>query len=131
MMSTATINAFHTKNRIVPSRSCIYRAKTECPTSGNCRKESVVYPATASQSIITLPKPTWTERKTRYSNHKSSFSKANKCHNTELGKYIWYSKENLTKSSGGFCNTQPRPTALLTGVTYVSGRSILSFASLI
>ena len=34
---------------------------------------------------------------TRYSNHKSSFSKANKCHNTELGKYIWYLKENLTK----------------------------------
>ena len=75
--------------------------KTECPMSGNCCKESVVYPATVSQSIITLPKPTWTgmenSLKTRYSNHKSSFSKANKCHNTELGKYIWYLKENLTK----------------------------------
>ena len=66
MMLTATINVFHTKNRIVPSRSCSYRAKTECPTSGNCRKESVVY---------------------------------------------------SLKSSGGFCNIQPRPTALLTGVT--------------
>ena len=35
--------------------------------------------------------------KTRHSNHKSSFSTASKCHNTELGKYIWYLKENLTK----------------------------------
>ena len=34
--------------------------------------------------------------KTRYSNHRSSFSNANKMHNTELSKYIWYLKENLT-----------------------------------
>ena len=90
MMSTATINAFYTKNRIVPSRSCNCRAKTECPMSENCRKESVVYPATVSHRVEN-------SLKTRYSNHKSSFSKANKCHNTELGKYIWYLKENLTK----------------------------------
>ena len=88
-------------NKIVPPRSCNCRVKTECPLSGNCRKESVVYQAT----ILTEdhnPPQTYTglmenSFKTRYSNHKSSFSNANKWHNTELSKYIWYLKDKLTK----------------------------------
>ena len=32
-----------------------------------------------------------------FQNHKSSFANANKRNNTELSKYIWYLKENLTK----------------------------------
>ena len=120
MMSTATINAFHTKNRIVPSRSCSYRAKTECPTSGNCRKESVVYPATVSQSIITLPKATWTERKillkpdiqiTNPRFLKQTNATIPSLVNTSG---IWRKTWQSLKSSGGFCNIQPRPTA---GVT--------------
>ena len=88
-------------NKIVPPRCCNCRVKTECPLSGNCLKESVVYQATVStedhnppQSYVGLTENSF---KTRYSNHKSSFSNANKRHNTELNKYIWYLKDKLTK----------------------------------
>ena len=87
--------------KIVPPRSCNCRVKTECPMSGNCLKESVVYQATVStedhhppQTYVGLTENSF---KTRYSNHKSSFANANKRNNTELSKYIWYLKENLTK----------------------------------
>ena len=87
--------------KIVPPRSCNCRVKTECSMSGNCLKESVVYQATVStedhhppQTYVGLTENSF---KTRYSNHKSSFANANKRNNTELSKYIWYLKENLTK----------------------------------
>ena len=45
--STATTNSgLH--NKFMPSRSCYCTAKTECPLSGNCLKELVVYQATVS-----------------------------------------------------------------------------------
>ena len=104
--------------KIVPPRSCNCRVKTECPMSGNCLKESVVYRATVStedhhppQTYVGLTENSF---KTRYSNHKSSFANANKRNNTELSKYIWYLKENLTKSRGGFWNMYPRTTPPLT-----------------
>ena len=87
--------------KIVPPRSCNCRVKTECPLSGNCLKESVVYQGTVStedhhppQTYVGLTENSF---KTRYSNHKSSFANANKTNNIELSKYIWYLKENLTK----------------------------------
>ena len=88
-------------NKIVPPRSCNCRVQTECPLSGNCLKESVVYQATVSTEDNNPPQTyvglTENSFKTRYSNHKSSFSHANKRHNTELSNYIWSLKNKLTK----------------------------------
>ena len=88
-------------NKIVPPRSCNCRVQTECPLSGNCLKESVVYQATVSTEDNNPPQTyvglTENSFKTRYSNHKSSFSHANKRHNTELSNYIWSLKDKLTK----------------------------------
>ena len=88
-------------NKIVPPRSCNCIVKTECLNSGNCLKELVLYQATVSaedhnpsQTYMGLTENSF---KTRGSNHKSLFADANKSHNTELSKYIWYLKENLTK----------------------------------
>ena len=88
-------------NKIMPLRSCNCRVKTECPLSGKCLKESVVYQATVltedhnpPQTYVELMENSF---KTRYSHHKSLFSNANKRHNTELSKYIWYLKDKLTK----------------------------------
>ena len=66
------------------------------------RKESVVYQATVSTEDHNPPQiyVGLTENcfKTRYSNHKFSFSNVSKRHNTELSKYIWYLvKGNFTK----------------------------------
>ena len=87
-------------NKIVPPRSCNCIVKTECPLSGNCLKESVVYQATVSTEDHNPPQTyvglTENSFKTRYSNHKSSFSHANKRHNTELSNYIWSLKDKLT-----------------------------------
>ena len=88
--------------KIVPPRSCNNcRVKTECPMSGNCLKESVAYQAIIStedhhppQTYVGLTENSF---KTRYLNPKSSFANANKRNNTELSKYIWCLKENLTK----------------------------------
>ena len=81
--------------------SCNCRVKTECPLSGNCLKESIVYQATVSTEDHNPPHTyvglTENSFKTRYSNHKSSFSNANKRHNTELSNYIWSLKDKLTK----------------------------------
>ena len=60
--------------------------------SGNYLKESVVYRATVSTEDHNPPQAyvglTESSFKTRYSNHKSSFSNANKRHNAKLSKYI-------------------------------------------
>ena len=79
----------------------VCKVKTECPMSGNSLKGLVVYQVTIStedhnpaQTYVELMENSF---KTRYSNHKSWFSNDNTRQNTELGKYIWYFKENLTK----------------------------------
>ena len=45
--------------KIVPPTSCNCRVKTECPMSGNCLKELVVYQATVSTEDHHPPRPTW------------------------------------------------------------------------
>ena len=93
-----------TTNPVYPLRSCrqdvatIYRSQTECTMSGNYLKESAVYQATVwtenHNPLQTYVGLTENSFKTRYSNHKPSFSNADKRHNTELSKYIWYLKQN-------------------------------------
>ena len=61
-------------NKIMLPRSCNCRVKTECPLSGNCLKESVVYQATISTEDHNPPQTyvglTENSFKTRYSNNK-------------------------------------------------------------
>ena len=87
-----------TTNPVYPLRSCRQDVATIYRSSGNYLKESAVYQANVwtenhnpPQTYVGLMENSF---KTRYSNHKSSFSTANKRHNTELSKYIWYLKQN-------------------------------------
>ena len=98
-------------------------------------KESVVYQATVSTEDHNPPQTYvgWLKEnsfKTRHSNLKSSFSNANKRNNTELNKYIWYLKENLTKFKvkQRILNMQPCTNSLLTALTYFTGRSMSKFS---
>ena len=81
-----------TTNPVYPLRSC----RQDVATIES--KESVVYRTTVSTEDHNPPQPyvglTENSFKTRYSNHKSLFSNANKRQNTELSKYIWYLKQN-------------------------------------
>ena len=66
-----------------------------CPLSGNCRTKNIVCKADViskheSKVYIGLYE---TEFKTRYNNHKSSFSLENRKNSTELSKYVWNLKK--------------------------------------
>ena len=79
-------------NTATPTCNC--RLKTnECPLSNKCLTESVVYQATVTTTSADSPQTyiglTENSFKTRYSNHKASFSKYYKRNATELSKYIW------------------------------------------
>ena len=66
------INGLNKSMKIVPPTFCNCRVKTECPISGNCIKESVVYQATVSTEDHHPPQTyvglTENYFKTRYSN---------------------------------------------------------------
>ena len=77
---------------------------TDCPMAGDCLKSSVVYQATvttedngSAQTYVGLIENSF---KTRFANHKSSFSDPKKRLSTELSKHVWYLKE--AKSPGRF-----------------------------
>ena len=68
---------------------------------GNCLRESIVYQATVitednnpPQTYVCLTENSF---KTRYSNHKMSFSHSRKRFTTELSKHIWHLKDNESK----------------------------------
>ena len=77
-------------------KECNCRKTAECPMSGHCLKNSVIYQATITTADE--PKQTYiglTENsfKTRYTNHRSSFKNKSKKFSTELSKYIWNLKD--------------------------------------
>ena len=72
---------------------CNCRRKDECPMQNGCLAESIVYQATvttndgeAKQTYVGLTETTF---KTRYNNHKASFTNPTKQYATELSKHIW------------------------------------------
>jgi len=74
---------------------------TDCPMAGDCLKSSVVYQATvttedngSAQTYVGLIENSF---KTRFANHKSSFSDPKKRLSTELSKHVWYFKEAKLK----------------------------------
>ena len=67
--------------------------KDECSMQNRCLAESIVYQATvttndgeAKQTYVSLTETTF---KTRYNNHKASFTNPTKRNATELSKHIW------------------------------------------
>ena len=85
------------KTNVIPSRACNCRQPTQCPMAGNCLKSSVVYQATVttedSRPAQTYVGLTENSFKTRFANHRSSFSDPNKRLSTELSKHIWRLKD--------------------------------------
>ena len=81
------------KTNVIPSRACNYRQPTHWPMAGNCLKSSVVYQATVTTENSRPAQPyvgiTENSFKTRFANHRSSFSDPNKRLSTELSKHIW------------------------------------------
>ena len=84
----------------VTTRNCNRRKWADCPMNGNCLKQSVVYQATVSTNdgrpVQTYVGLTENSFKTRFANHRASFSTASKRHSTELSKHIWQLKDTKT-----------------------------------
>ena len=86
------------KDQTSEPNKCNCRQKSECPMNGHCLKESIVYQATVTtqderpdETYIGLTENTF---KTRYTNHKASFTHQSKRTSTELSKYIWELKDD-------------------------------------
>ena len=76
-------------------RTCNCRDKKSCPLDGNCLKQCVVYQATVTtedEKKIYIGQ-TEEEFKTRYNNHKKSFTNTRYKNETTLSKYVWTLKE--------------------------------------
>ena len=73
------------------TRACNCRKKEDCPLSGKCLATSLVYAAdvTTDNGSMTYIGMTGGEFKTRYSNHKKSFSNPRYEKESELSKYLW------------------------------------------
>ena len=90
-----------------PTKSCNCHNKPNCPLNGQCRSKGTIYQATVStqekypdgtnktknETYVGL---TDTEFKSRYANHKQSFTNRTLLNATELSKYIWKLKEKNT-----------------------------------
>ena len=80
------------------TKECNCRRKEDCPVTGKCLSEGVIYQATvtrtdnmAQETYIGL---TDNQFKTRYRNHTSSFRNASYKNSTELSKYVWQLKDS-------------------------------------
>ena len=81
-----------------PERECNCRKPENCPVSGHCLNDAVIYQATVTTNDG-KPKQTYiglTENafKTRYNNHKASFICETKKWSTELSKHVWELKNS-------------------------------------
>ena len=74
-----------------PIKNCNCRVEADCPLTGNCLTESLIYKASVNhESYIGL---TGGSFKQRYNGHKTSFRLWNKENDTKLSKYIWELKD--------------------------------------
>ena len=89
-----------------PDNGCNCKSPDKCPLPGKCLTKSIVYQATVTtndskpdQTYVCLTSNTF---KTRFANHKTSFTNVNKKHATELSKHVGNlrTKMSIIKSSG-------------------------------
>ena len=76
--------------------NCNCRQKQNCPLENQCLEKNIVYQATVTtkDGHETYVGVTENQFKTRFGNHKQSFSNRKYCNQTELSKYIWTLKDN-------------------------------------
>ena len=79
------------------NNGCNCKSPNKCPLPGKCLAKSIVYQATVTtndnkpdQTYIGLTSNTF---KTRFANHKTSFTNVKKKHATELSKHVWQLKD--------------------------------------
>ena len=100
--NTISAHNAHVLNKSTPEednpRTCNCRNANQCPLGGECFLKSIVYQATVvttntgiTNTYVGLTESTF---KTRYANHKASFTHRNKKNSTELSKYIWQLKDS-------------------------------------
>lgn len=75
--------------------TCNCRRREDCPLSGKCLQNNVVYQAAVTDETGTIESYVGlaTNFKDRYRNHTSSFNNNHKRHETELSKHIWSLKD--------------------------------------
>jgi len=100
MRNMGAIISAHNKailNKSERVQSCNCRVKLNCPLQNKCLTQKVIYKADVENDIDTEKKfyigLTEGSFKTRYSNHKKSFTHQKYQKETELSKYIWELKE--------------------------------------
>jgi hypothetical protein len=80
------------------TRNCNCRSPASCPLNGNCLTPNVIYQATVTRHDNNTDETNIglcaTDFKTRYRNHKTSFTHSDKRNQTELSKHIWTLKDN-------------------------------------
>ena len=76
-------------------RKCSCPKKVQCPLEGECLASNIIYQATVTcgDEVETYVGLTATNFKTRYANHKASFTHQSKSNATELSNHIWRLKE--------------------------------------
>lgn len=97
---------------------CNCRKKTSCPLNGKCLSASVVYQATVKQEsghMETYVGLTENSFKTRWNNHKSSFTNSANRNATELSKFVWTLKDrkvhfDISWRILKYCNSYNRTT---------------------
>ena len=90
-------NKLQLKEEKTNENKCNCRKKEECPLDGKCLEKSLVYQASVNvhnQPTATYIGLTETSFKTRYANHKQSFSNENLKNATELSKHVWKLKND-------------------------------------
>jgi predicted GIY-YIG superfamily endonuclease len=116
-----------------PQRSekvCNCRDKKNCPLNGNCLQREVVYQAivNSDSEIATYVGVTENEFKTRFRNHKSSFTHRKYSNQTELSKHIWKLKDsnrdfnikwNILGKATSYSNTTKRCNLCLLEKYYI------------
>ena len=79
------------------TKKCNCRNKKECPLSGECCEESIIYRATVNDAKkAEYVGSTTTSFKKRFANHKKSFRHEEYQHETTLSSYIWENNLNPT-----------------------------------
>ena len=106
----------------VATRNCNCRKPADCPMNGDCLKQSVVYQATVStndcrpdQTYVGL---TGNSFKTRFANHKASFSNPTKKHSKQKSFYKLLSYYFKPKNRCNFISLHSYRVSLYISVVY-------------
>jgi len=88
----------NTNQENTTNKTCNCRRPADCPLNGNCLTANNIYQATVTRHDNNTDETyigiCATDFKTRYRNHKTSFTHSDKRNQTELSKHIWTLKDS-------------------------------------